>query len=113
MDRRTRWIVGGALAVAVVGGGAGVAIANGVGETDEPLTGSALERASAAALEHTGGGTVIDTEAGDDGAAFGVEVRLPDGSVVEVTLDERFNVVGQKADDDGSNASEPNDTDGD
>ena len=113
MDRRTRWIVGGALAVAVVGGGAGVAIANGVGETDEPLTGSALERASAAALEHTGGGTVIDTEAGDDGAAFGVEVRLPDGSVVEVTLDERFNVVGQQADDDGSNASEPNDTDGD
>ena|SRR5262245_3410476 len=113
MDRRTRWIVGGALAVTVVGGGAGVAIANGLGDADEPLIGSALERASAAALEHTGGGTVIETEAGDDGAAYGVEVRLPDGRTVEVTLDERFNVVGQEADDDGSNASEPNDAEGD
>jgi hypothetical protein len=113
MDRRTRWIVGGALTVVVVGGGAGVAIANGVGDADEPLTGSELERASAAALEHTGGGTVIESEAGDDGAAYGVEVRLPDGSVVEVSLDERFHVVGQQADDDGSDGSEPNDTEGD
>ena len=113
MDRRSRWIVGGVLAVAVVGGGAGAAIANGVGDADEPLTGSTLERASAAALEHTGGGTVIETEAGDDGAAYGVEVRLPDGRVVEVTLDEHFNVVGQQADDDASDAGEPNDTEGD
>ena len=113
MDRRTRWIVGGALAVAVVGGGAGVAIANGAGDADEPLSGSTLERATAAALEHTGGGTVIEVEAGDDGAAYGVEVRLPAGRVVEVTLDERFKVVGQQADDDGSNASEPGDTGGD
>jgi hypothetical protein len=113
MDRRTRWIVGGALTVAVVGGGAGVAIANGVGDGEEPLTGSELERASAAALEHTGGGTVIETEAGDDGAAYGVEVRLPDGSVVEVSLDERFHVVGQEADEDGSDATEPSDTEED
>lgn len=113
MDRRTKWIVLGVLAVAVVGGGAGVAIANGVGDADEPLTGSALERASAAALEATGGGTVIDSEAGDDGAAYGVEVRLPDGRVVEVTLDERFTVVGQQGDDDGSSVNEPNDTEGD
>jgi hypothetical protein len=113
MDRRTRRIVGGALACAAVSGGAGAAIANGVGDADEPLTGSALERASAAAIEHTGGGTVIDTEAGDDGAAYGVEIRLPDGRVVEVALDEGFNVVGQEADDDGSNASEQNDAEGD
>jgi hypothetical protein len=113
MDRRTRWIVGGALAVAVVSGGAGVAIANGVGDADKPLTGSALERASAAALEYTGGGTVIDAEAGDDGATYGVEVRLPDSRVVEMALDERFNVLGQEADDDGSNASEQNDAEGD
>ena len=109
MQRRTRWIVGGALAVAVVGGGAGIAVANGAGDEDEPLTGSALERATAAALEHTGGGTVIETEAGDDGAAYGVEVRLADGRVVEVALDEHFDVVSQEADDDASDASEPND----
>jgi hypothetical protein len=105
MDRRTRWIVGGALTVAVVGGGASVAIANGVGDSDEPLTGSALEKASAAALEHTGGGTVLEAEAGDDGAAYGIEVRLADGRVVEVTLDEGFHVVGQQVDEDGSNES--------
>jgi len=36
-----------------------------------------------------------------------VEVRLGDGSQVEVNLDENFNVIGQAADDDG-----PNDQDG-
>ena len=113
MERRTRWIVGGALAVAVVGGGAGVAIANGAGDADEPLAGSTLERASAAALAYTGGGTVIEAEAGDDGAAYGVEVRLPAGRVVEVTLDERFTMIGRQADEDGSNASEIGDTQGD
>jgi hypothetical protein len=102
MDRRTKWIAGGALALVLVGGGAGVAIATGVGDTDRPLTGSTLDRARAAALESTGGGTVTETEAGDDGAAYGVEVRLDDGRVVEVRLDAKFQVLGQEADDDGS-----------
>jgi hypothetical protein len=53
-----------------------------------------------AALAATGGGTVLETEAGDDGAAFGVEIRLPDGRQVEVNLDESFKVVGQEADED-------------
>ena len=103
MDRRTKWIGGGALALAVVGGGTGVAIATGVGDTDQPLTGSTLDRARVAALEFTGGGTVTETEAGDDGAAYGVEVRLDDGRVVEVRLDADFEVLGHEADDDGSN----------
>jgi len=103
MDRRTKWIAGGALAVALVGGGAGVAIATGAGDTDRPLTGSTLDQARAAALEFTGGGTVTETEAGDEGAAYGVEVRLDDGRVVEVSLDANFNVLGHEADDDGSN----------
>lgn len=103
MERRTRWIVGGALALAVVGGGAGVAIATGAGDTDQPLTGSTLDRARVAALEFTGGGTVTETEAGDDGAAYGVEVRLDDGRVVELHLDANFQVLGHQADDDGSN----------
>ena len=38
MDRRTKWIAGGALALALVGGGTGVAIATGAGDTDRPLT---------------------------------------------------------------------------
>ena len=103
MDRKTRWIAGGALALAVIGGGTGVAIATGAGDDDQPLTGSELERARTAALEFTGGGTVIESEAGDDGAAYGVEVRLDDGRVVEVSLDSNFHVLGNEADDDGSN----------
>jgi hypothetical protein len=101
MDRKTRWIGGGALAVALIGGGTGVAIATGAGD-DRPLTGSALEKATAAALRHTGGGTVIETEAGDDGAAYGVEIRLDDRRVVEIGLDANFEIIGQESDDDGS-----------
>ena len=103
MDRRTRWIAGGAVALVVVGGGTGIAIATGAADDDEPLTGSALEQATAAALEHTGGGTVIETETGEGGAAYGVEIRLEDGRVVDVSLDQDFNVIGDEADDDGTN----------
>jgi uncharacterized membrane protein YkoI len=110
MDRRTKWIAGGAVALAVIGGGAGIAIATGA-DDDEPLTGSALEQASAAALEHTGGGTVIETEAGDDGAAYGVEIRLENGRVVEVSLDQDFNVIGDEADDDASGEGDGPDDD--
>ena len=44
---------------------------------------------------------------GDEGAAYGVEIRLGDGSQVEVNLDENCQVIGQEADDNG-----PNDEDG-
>jgi hypothetical protein len=96
-----------ALVLALGALSAGIAIAAGGGDDEQPLTGSALERATVAALEHTGGGVVTETEVGDDGAAYGVEVRLDDGSQVEVNLDENFMVIGQAADDDG-----PNDQDG-
>ena len=92
------------LAMAAIG--TGFAMANG-GDDDQPLTGTSLEQASAAALAHTGGGTVVETEVGDDGAAYGVEVRLDDGSVVEVNMDASFAVTGQEVDDDG-----PGDEDG-
>ena len=39
---------------------------------------------------------------GDDGSAYGVEIRLEDGSVVEVNLDSSFEVIGSSADDDGA-----------
>lgn len=68
---------------------------------DTPLSGTALERAVRAALDHVGGGTVTETETGDDGAAHAVEIRTPDGRHVEVELDGAFAVVGVEADDDG------------
>jgi uncharacterized membrane protein YkoI len=98
MDRK-RWIAGGALALVLVGGGAGLAIAT-AADDDRPLEDAALAEAKAAALEHTGGGTVIETEVGDDGAAYGVEVRRQDGTVVEVSLDADFRVIDEEADDD-------------
>jgi hypothetical protein len=94
-------------AVVLVAGAlsAGIAIASAGGD-EQPLTGSTLEQATDAALAHTGGGTVVETEVGDDGAAYGVEVRLGDGSVVEVNLDADFDVIGQTADEDGSGDDE-------
>jgi hypothetical protein len=95
--RRMRWIGAAAVASAVAAAGTGIAIAT-AGD-DRPLTGGALEKAKAAALEYTGGGTVVETEVGDDGAAFGVEIRLEDGRFVEVALDESFSVIGGERDD--------------
>ncbi len=95
-------IVIGTTAAAVIAATAGIAVAGGAGDDDKPLTGSNLQRATAAALAHTGGGTVTETEVGDDGAAYGVEVRLEDGRQVEVNLDQSFEVIGQENDDDGA-----------
>ncbi len=101
MDRRTRLGIGGAAAVLVIGVGSflGIAAATG-GDDDEQLSGSTRDRAVSAALASTGGGQVLETEAGDDGAAYTVEVETPDGSVVEVQLDADFTVTGAVADDD-------------
>jgi hypothetical protein len=105
MDRK-RWF-----ALAVVGAvviGAGTAVAFAAGDDDRPLTGSAYDRATTAALDETGGGTVIETEGSDDDGetAYGVEIRLDDGSVVEVELDENFAVLGTEADDDAGEGAE-------
>jgi hypothetical protein len=97
LNRRAKWIAGGALGLAVIGAGSGAAVATGA--DDKPLSGRVLERATAAALEHTGGGQVTETEVGDDGAAFGVEVRLSNGKQVEVNMNESFEVTGQETDD--------------
>jgi uncharacterized membrane protein YkoI len=90
-----------AVVVALAAVAAGIALAGARGDDDKPITGSNLDRATTAALEHTGGGTVTETEVGDDGAAYGVEIRLADGTQVEVNLDGNFDVIGQERDDDG------------
>ena len=53
---------------------------------------------SAAALDATGGGTVTETETGDEESYYEVEVTNDDGSQVDVQLDRGFNVVGQSGD---------------
>jgi uncharacterized membrane protein YkoI len=109
MKRKLVLIVALGLALGAIS--AGIAIAASVGDDDKPVTGSALDKAAAAALKHTGGGTVVETEVGDDGAAYGVEIRLDDGSQVEVNLDENFDVIGDEADDDGANDEDGQDDD--
>ena len=102
MNRKTKWIGGGAVAaVVVVAAGSGIAVAAAGDDDDVPITGSALERASAAALEETGGGRVTGTEAGDEEGAYEVEVTLDDGRQVDVHLDERFAVLGSSTDREG------------
>jgi uncharacterized membrane protein YkoI len=109
----TRKIVLIAALVVVLGAvSAGIAIAAAGGDGEQPLTGPALEQAKAAALAHVGGGRVTEAEAGDDGAAYTVEVRRADGTQVEVALDASFKVMGQDADDDGPGDQEgPGDDD--
>ena len=103
MKRRTKLVAGAPSALAAIGGGTGIAVASGALDDDAPLEGSTLDEAVAAALASTGGGEVLETEVGDDGAAYGVEVRLDDGRQVEVNLDSSFAVIGQEADHDGPN----------
>jgi len=109
MNRKLVLIAALVLVVGAVSTGFAIAAAGG---DEQPLTGSDLEQAKAAALAHTGGGTVTETETGDDGAAYSVEVRLADGTQVEVNLDGNFDVIGQATDDDGPGDQEgPGDDD--
>jgi hypothetical protein len=102
--RRRLIVIAAAVAAAALLAVGGVAWATS-GDGEAPLSGVARTKAVEAALAHVGGGTVVETETGDDGAAYGVEIRKPDGSQVEVRLDERFAVIGQEADDDGKGDS--------
>lgn len=102
MEKRTKIIAAVAAAVVATGAGVGVAAAGGVGDDDEaPITGEALDEATAAALAHTGEGRVTETEIGDEDSLYEVEVTLDDGSQVDVQLDEDFDVVGTENEDPG------------
>jgi uncharacterized membrane protein YkoI len=100
MTSRKKFLIAGACVVALAAGGAGVAVATGGGDdSEQPITGTALEQAKSAALAETGGGTVTETETGDEESFYEVEVTRDDGSQVDVQLDRSFNVVGSAADD--------------
>ena len=103
MNCRNSWIGAGVLAAALLAGGTGLALANAGEDEGTPITGEALDRATAAALTHTGGGRVTGTEVGDEQSYYEVEVMLTDGRQVDVQLDESFTVVGTDGDADGPN----------
>jgi len=102
VKKHIKVLIVGAAVLAIAGGGAGIAAATGGGDDSKPITGSALEQASAAALQATGGGKVTGTEVGDEESYYEVEVTSSDGSQTDVQLDRGFNVVGEKADHESS-----------
>ena len=106
MNKRTKVAIVAASAFAAAATSVGIASAvGGDDDREAPITGQALARASAAALEHTGGGKVTETEVGDEESYYEVEVTLPDGTQTDVQLDEQFNVIGDESDsrDEGTN----------
>jgi uncharacterized membrane protein YkoI len=101
MKRSIKAVTIGAGVAGLVLVGSGVAIAAGESapeETQSPITGSALEQASAAALAATGQGTVTETEVGDEDSYYEVEVTLDNGKQVDVQLDESFHVLSSSPD---------------
>jgi uncharacterized membrane protein YkoI len=104
MNRRTKWIATGAVAVAALGIGSGIAVAS-EDDADQPIPSGALDRATAAALDHTGGGHVTGTEIGDEEGYYEVEVTRADGSAVDVHLDRSFEVIDATPDSDSTETS--------
>ena len=85
-------IVGGSV-VALAAAGAGTAIATS-NDGEGGATGPQADQATAAALNITHGGHANSVERdSENGATWEVEVTQPDGTTVDVRLDEKYDVV--------------------
>ncbi|MGH3456963.1 hypothetical protein [Aeromicrobium sp.] len=83
----------GATAVLVVSA-AGIAYASSDDDGEGTVTGSQADKASAAALELTKGGTANAVERdSENGATWEVEITKTDGKTVDVRLDENYELV--------------------
>jgi hypothetical protein len=98
MERKTKIGITAASLLAAGAGVAGIAAAGGGNDSEAPITGTALERASDAALAETGEGQVSDTEVGDEESYYEVET-LDDGSETDVQVNRNYEVVGTEAED--------------
>jgi hypothetical protein len=103
MKKRLIVIVAGIAAVAALMlGGAAIAGSQGVGpfgDDEASLTGPAADRAKAAALKITRGGTANAVERDSEhGATYEVEVTKPSGTTVDVYLDASYNLVAVEGD---------------
>ena len=113
MKRAYLIAIAAALLVAIAGGSTVAAVT--LSGDDENVTGPEADKAIAAALELTGGGTANEVELdNEDGATWEVEVTRLDGSTVDVRLDENFGLVvieddSDEADDDDDDGEEDDD----
>lgn len=101
--RKRMIIVAAAAALTAAGVAGGVAVAGDQGDdgpASRDYTQQEADRAEEAALDATGGGTANSVELdNENGATWEVEVTEPGGDVVDVRLDEDFDVVVVEGDD--------------
>ncbi|MBT2521942.1 PepSY domain-containing protein [Arthrobacter sp. ISL-28] len=106
--RKRTWIIGAAVAGLALGGATVAAAAVNPfdddettdGSTQSPLSQTDRDKAIQAALAKVGQGTVTEVERDENPAsAYEVEVRLADGSEVEVAVGSDFKVLSQQSDD--------------
>jgi uncharacterized membrane protein YkoI len=96
-------------AVALAAGGVGIAQAVGGSDDDasERATGPGADKAKAAALAITKGGTANSVERdSEDGATWEVEVTKTDGKTVDVRLDENLKLVVVEGDSESGGSDE-------
>lgn len=99
---------GVALAAGLSGGA--VALAGGSDGGEGTVTGPDADRASAAALEATSGGQANSVERDtENGATWEVEVTRPDGTTVDVRLDDGYGVVVIEGDSEAPDDNEADD----
>ena len=91
MNRKKLAAIAAVAAVLTLGAGTAVVAQQGEDEgaghdddaTEQPITGSSLERAKEAALAHVGGGEATETEVGDEEGYY--EVEIPARTVARST----------------------------
>ncbi|WP_104081944.1 PepSY domain-containing protein [Cryobacterium sp. Y11] len=108
-------LIATAAGVVLLLGGAGIAVAVTDNDNDGPLTGETLDRASNAAIAEVGPGTVTNANRNDDGgSAYDLEVRLDNGTTVDVELNDAFDVVwtGDYDNDNTNNSNNNSSNDG-
>ncbi|WP_457204085.1 PepSY domain-containing protein [Nocardioides sp. HB32] len=80
--------------MAVTAGGVAVATSGDDGAASHQYTQEQADAATKAALEATGGGTANSVENdNENGATYEVEVTKPDGTTVDVRLDDKYQIV--------------------
>ena len=115
-EKIKRGLIAAGAVAALAGGGAAIAGASGSEGHDDadqaaevsgarddgegsPVTGGELDRASAVALDATGGGEVTGSEKNDEEGYYEIEVTRDDGTEVDVHLDRDLNVLDASPDD--------------
>ena len=101
MPKRLKHALVAVAALATIGLGAAALVqaSTDAAEKDENVTGAQADKATAAALRATKGGTAQAVEREGDGrGTWEVEVTKPGGGTVEIELDENLKVVAEERD---------------